>query len=144
SRTDRIRLLELLDLYGLERALELVDGGATGAAALGRSLHEQSGIEPLAGEVFDRFGRRADAFKAGWALASVSHLRAATTHEQQRIASTIERLTLDPDLHEVHLLRVLQQLAVGEIQLPAELAEDLLALAESTGSGPGSTPASEP
>src|SRR5690606_38082159 len=105
SRADRLRLLETLDLYGIERALEDIGSGVDGAAALGRRLHERSGVAALAGEVFDQFGRRADAFKAGWALAALSRLRAASTHEQQRIASTVERLTVDPTFLPVQLLR---------------------------------------
>src|SRR5690606_33269402 len=90
---------------------------------------ERSGIEPLAGAVFERFGRRADAFKAGWAVAALGRLRAGTGYEQQRVASTVEQLAVDPSLLPVQLLRVLQQVASGEIRLPDDLAEDLLALA---------------
>jgi hypothetical protein len=130
SRTDRLRLLEVLDLYGIERALERLAAGDRGASGLGRSLEGMSGVQRLADEVFERFGRRADAFKAGWALAALGHLRGRSSIEQQRIASAVEALELAPGMHAVALLRAAQQLGAGELRLPDALAADLVALAE--------------
>ena len=128
SRTDRLRLLTLLDLHGIGLALAELETTGRGGAALGRRLQAHSGIDRLAVEVFDHFGRRADAFKVGRALAALHHIQAERGADRARVVEVAEHLALDPLMLTVHLVRVAQQVANGEVSLPDALAQELVAL----------------
>lgn len=126
-RADRARLLGVLDLFGVERSLELIDQHGRGGAALERHLRATSRIDRLADEVFDHFGRRADAVKVGGVVAGLGRLGGSDPDDRARITGALEELALDPDLLVVQLVRAAQRVGAGEVHLPADLAADLLA-----------------
>lgn len=131
----RERLLELLDLHGLARALELLPTTGS-AAALAGALLEHSGFEALHREVFAGFARRAAVHKASWALGALLRARVDDEADAARVRDVVERLLLHPDLHAVRVLRALQSTASGDVVLPADLAEDLRRLSDAVGIDP--------
>ena len=131
----RDRLLELLDLHGLERALELV-GTAGSAGALTGALLEHSGFEALRREVFAEFARRSAVHKASWALGALLRARLDEPADAARVRDVVEQLLLHPDLHAVRVLRAVQAVSSGDVVLPVDLADDLRRLADHVGIDP--------
>lgn len=139
----RERLLELLDLHGLERSLELV--ATTGSAsALTGALLEHSGFEALHREVFAGFARRSAVHKASWALGALLRARVEDEEDAARFRDVVERLLLHPDLHAVRVLRAVQSVASGDVPLPPELTDDLRRLADHVGIDPHAPDAGRP
>jgi hypothetical protein len=131
----RQRLVELLDLHGVERALELL-ATATGAAALSGALLEHSGFDALHREVFAGFARRHDVHKASWALGALLRAHVADPSDAARVRDVVEQLLLNPDLHAVRVLRAVQSVASGDVALAPDLADDLRRLADHVGLDP--------
>lgn len=135
----RRRLLGLLDLYGIGVAIGAVDAGARGAAAVLRVLEERSGYGMIADLVLGRFGRQADLLKTHVAMCDldrISYLR--TDGDAARVLRSLrtplERLSLDAEVHDLHVLEAAQATATGGLVLPDELVDDLGLLA--TGEDP--------
>lgn len=131
----RERLLELLDLHGVERALDLV-GATSSAAELTGALLDHSGFEALHREVFAGFARRAAVHKAAWVLGALLRASVADPDDAARVRDVAERLLLHPELHAVRVLRALQSASTGDVALPADLADDLRRLADHVGLDP--------
>jgi hypothetical protein len=126
----RRHLLDMLDLYGVKRCLELIDAKQTGAAVLLRHLGDASGFAPLRSIIFDTFAPRADLLKASAGIGDlrrVSYL--ATDRNTARLLrglrDQLERLELDADLQDLRLLEVLQRVQTGELTLPEDLVRDV-------------------
>ncbi len=152
SRDDLRRLLGMLDLHGIAVGVELVGAGARGATAILRGLRERSGYEPLAELVEQGFARRASALKARGGLADLRRIVAradgADAAHVAEMARPLERIELDPALHDLRILDALRTAEEGAVALPTALVDDLRRLAlEETPTGrlgldPGASTAS--
>jgi hypothetical protein len=129
----RRRLLSMLDIHGIAVALAAVDQGATTAAGLLSHLGEHSGFDRLRREVIDRFAGQADLFKAHAALCDLrraSYLRTDSDNSRalRSLRSPIERIELDSAMQRLRLLEVGRAVAAGELALPSDLLDDVVAL----------------
>ena len=115
SRDQLRRLLTMLDLHGIAVGVELVQGGARGAGELLRGFRQRSGLEPLADVVEHDFARRASALKARGGLADLRRILAQAQGEEAAVAvamaGPLERVELDPSLHELRILDALRPVA---------------------------------
>lgn len=130
SQEARARLLAILDLYGIRRAIEAIEAGQGSAAALVRELRVLSGIDRLRALLLEGFAANTDALKASWALASLERLSYGMVEdgfaERRRVLrNEIEAMRLDADMHRISEIRALQEWASGSVTLPPELEEDL-------------------
>lgn len=130
----RTRLLGKLDLYGIKLAIGALDAGGRGASAIVAALDAGSGFAPLRAIVFERFGRSADLLKANGAIAELrraSYLRTDPDNGRvlRSLRAPLERIELDPTLHQLRVLDVMRATAAGELNLPDELLRDVEALA---------------
>ncbi|MFT7835222.1 dynamin family protein [Saccharothrix sp. BKS2] len=125
----RTRLLEKLDLYGVRKALEVLDAepGIT-AGALRRRLLDASGLDGVRAKLNAVFRSRADGIKAAAALASVTALAAASgdPNERQRVHNAIEVLLAKPEAHQLRLLEALTLVSSGAVAMPDDLLEEVL------------------
>lgn len=126
----RRRLLALLDLYGLKVAIAAVDAGARGAGAVLRTLEERSGFTTVADLVLGRFGRQADLLKTHVAMCDldrISYMRtdADAARVLRSLRTPLEQLSLDADVHDLHVLEAMQAAATGGLALPDDLLDDL-------------------
>ena len=132
----RGQLLEALDVFGVEQALELVANGAATPTAVMDGLRRVSGIEPLRELLREAFTAQADVLKAGWALAGLE--RAAFSLDPVRDADIrrdllddLEALSLDPAMHRLAELRILQEVSSGRIELPARMVDEIRRISSS-------------
>lgn len=129
----RRRLLSLLDLFGLQVAVEAVDGGARSAGAMLRAFEQRSGFEALRRAVIGRFAGQSDVFKANAALSDLrraSYLRndANNASVLRGLRTPLEQIELDGSMHRLRVLQVGNAVATGTVSLPAELLDDVAAL----------------
>ncbi|UVS82636.1 dynamin family protein [Actinokineospora sp. UTMC 2448] len=125
----RVRLLEKLDLYGIRSAVDALraDPELT-AGALRRRLLESSGLARVRARLDGVFRARADGIKAAAALASVTALAQASgdAGERQRVHDAIEVLLQKPEAHQLRLLEALTLVASGAVDMPEDLADEVL------------------
>ena len=119
----RRRLLDLLGLHGVRRALELAAAEPLTVVGLVRWLREVSGAEAIAGQVAG-FQQRADALKADRALTALDHLAYAGPL-QTLLRDRVEALRLRPEMHLLDLIAAFEQCAAGTIELPEEMVAEL-------------------
>lgn len=116
----RSHLLELLGLFGVERALAAHERGVRGAFQLRSELARDSGIDAVGQALRVTFRRRSDALKAWQALAKLESLsygpHAGALAEV--IRDRIEQLRLDPEMHELAELEALLAVRRGDLDLP--------------------------
>lgn len=133
DRDRRRRLLSMLDLHGIAVGVELVQGGAKGAGAVLRGLRQRSGLEPLSDIVEHEFTRRASALKARGGLADLRRILAQAQGAEAAVAvamaGPLERIELDPALHDLRILDALRAVEEGSARVPEELVESLKTLA---------------
>ncbi len=123
----RSRLLEKLDLYGIERALVALDAEpALTAGALRRVLFDASGFAAVRARLDAVFRARADGIKAAAALASVASLASGDAGERQRVHDAIEVLLARPEAHQLRLLEALTLVSSGAVTLAPDLTEEVL------------------
>ncbi|WP_433870609.1 dynamin family protein [Saccharopolyspora sp. CA-218241] len=131
----RAGLLERMDLFGVKRALAALDAdpGLT-AGALRRALLDSSGLAAVLGRLDAVFRARADGIKAAAALASVTALAHASGDpgERQRVHDAIEVLLARPEAHQLRVLEALTLVAAGAVDMPADLAEEVVRVGSST------------
>jgi hypothetical protein len=74
------------------------------------------------------FRARADGIKAAAALASITALAHASgdAGERQRVHDAIEVLLTKPEAHQLRLLEALTLVASGAVDMPEDLAEEVL------------------
>ncbi len=135
STSARERLLELLDLHGLERAVELI-ATTERAGPLTGALLEHSGFDALHRQVFAGFARHRAVHKASWVIGALLRAHVTDPSDAAKVRDVIEQLLLDRDLHAVRVLRAVQTVATGDVRLSAELADDLRRLADLLGVDP--------
>jgi hypothetical protein len=127
------RLLAMLDTHGVAVGVELVKSGAHGAGSLLDGFRRRSGLQPLADLVEHGFARRASALKARGGLADLRRIavRAKGAEEEvlRAMARPLERIELDPALHDLRILDALRTVEDGTVQLPEELLDTLKRLA---------------
>jgi hypothetical protein len=125
----RARLLERMDLYGINSALEVIDAepGIT-AGALRRKLLCASGLAPVLERLDSLFRARADGIKAVAGLASVTALAHSSGDpgERQRVQDAIEILLAKPEAHQLRLLEALTLVSSGAVAMPVDLAEEVI------------------
>ncbi|HWC80220.1 MAG TPA: dynamin family protein [Pseudonocardiaceae bacterium] len=125
----RVRLLEKLDLYGVDKAVTaLRENPQLTAGALRRLLLSHSGLAGVRGRLDGVFRARADGIKAAAALASITALAHASgdAGERQRVHDAIEVLLTKPEAHQLRLLEALTLVASGAVDMPEDLAEEVL------------------
>ena len=130
----RERLLNLLDLYGIGFAVAQYAADPrlpTGELVL--RLAAASGLPRLRHTLEQTFRWRADAIKAGWALARLERLagHARDRADRETLRDAVERLLRDPAYHRLRLLDAAQRVATGAVPLPVEWEQELTRLATS-------------
>lgn len=130
----RDRLLGLLDLYGIGFALaQLAAEPQLGTGELVRRLVQASGFPRLRNTLDQTLRWRADAIKAGWALARLERIAGheGDPRDREALRDAIERLLREPAYHRLRLLEVAQRVATGAVPLPAAWESELTRLATS-------------
>lgn len=138
SQADRARLLELMDLHGVRRAMEAIDADPRiTAGALRRVLLDASGLAPLLVRLESVFRARADGIKASAALASLTALARTCENadEQQRVRDGVETLLARPQAHQLRLMEALTQVTSGVVAMPADLGDEVLRIGGVAGGG---------
>ncbi len=125
----RALLLAKLDLYGLRSAVAAVRAEPTLTAGdLRRRLLAGSGLAEVRGRLDAVFRARADGIKAAAAIGSITALAHASgdAGERQRVHDAIEVLLSRPEAHQLRLLEALTLVASGAVDLPTDLADEVL------------------
>jgi hypothetical protein len=123
----RTRLLAKLDLYGIRCAVTaLRTEPELAAGELRRRLLAGSGFAALRGRLDAVFRARADGIKAAAALASITALVSGDSGERQRVHDAIEVLLTRPEAHQLRLIEALTLVSSGSVDLPADLADEVL------------------
>ena len=126
----RERLLGLLDLYGLRRAVELIREGKKGAVALRRELSQLSGIANLKRTLIAQFRERDHLLKVRSALEQLHGLSFARTDDEagaerlRALRTDVEALRLSPSMHRIAEMEASYECAAGLVALPAPLLEE--------------------
>ncbi len=131
----RVRLLATLDLYGVRCAVAaLRERPDLTVGALRRELLAGSGLAGVRERLDAVFRARADGIKAAAALASVTALAHASGDpgERQRVRDAIEVLLHRPEAHHLRLLEALTLVSSGAVDLPADLADEVLRVGGAT------------
>jgi hypothetical protein len=125
----RARLLACLDLYGIDCAITAIrDQPNIATGSLRRLMLDLSGLAEVRGRLDMVFRARADGIKAAAALASIAAVAAASEEaaDRQRVHDAIEVLLARPQAHQLRLLEALTLIASGALDLPDELADEVL------------------
>lgn len=125
----RARLLAKLDLYGIRCAVAALRATPELTAGdLRRRLLDGSGFDAVRGRLAAVFRARADGIKAAAALASIAAIAHASGDpgERQRVHDAIEVVLTRPEAHQLRLLEALTLVASGSVDLPADLADEVL------------------
>lgn len=131
----RSGLLERFDLYGVRCALEIIDESPEITAGdLRRRLKDLSGLAEVLQRLHATFRARADGIKAAAALASLTALAHASGDlgERQQVHDAIEGLLTRTEAHQLRVLEALTQVAAGAVEMPSDLAEEVLRVGGST------------
>ncbi len=133
DRDRRIRLLQLLDLYGIREAVTQLRAEPTlSAGELRRRLLDASGFAELRRRLGEVFRLRADGIKASAALASMAAIAASSPWaERQRVHDAIEVLLQRPEAHQLRLLEALTLLSTGAVPMPDDLVAEVVRLGAS-------------
>ncbi|GID92177.1 dynamin family protein [Amorphoplanes digitatis] len=130
----RERLLALLDLYGVGFACaQLAAEPQLGTGELVRRLVGASGFPRLRTTLEQTLRWRADAIKAGWALARLERIAGheGDPRDREALRAATERLLREPAYHRLRLLEVAQRVATGAVPLPEAWERELTRLATS-------------
>jgi hypothetical protein len=131
----RVRLLETLDLYGIRRAVDALRAEPDlPAGELRRRLLAGSGLAGVRRRLDAVFRARADGIKAAAALASITALAhvSGDPGERQRVHDAIEVLLGRPEAHHLRLLEALTLVASGAVDMPDDLADEVLRVGGAT------------
>ena len=128
ARADFDRLIEILDVWGLERTIEWVDEGCfplRPERAYGRGI----GGRRLNDLLFERLRRRADVLKAE---AGISALEAAFEGDEPgdraaraSLRDDLDDLRISPSMHQLLELWALEQVTSGAVELPEGFQAEL-------------------
>jgi len=130
----RVRLLNLLGVYGLRYALEQIGSGRRTVPELNEALAEHSGLRPLQRTLDSQFGERADILKAHTALQELIRIseHEADGPDRDRLRRSRDealRLKRHPRLHVLNELAAYESCVRGEVELPDDLMAGLRRLA---------------
>ena len=128
SGADRERLLELLDLFGIERAADFLRAGTAGAVALRRELSILSGISEVKRTLIAHFRDQDHVLKVRSALETLRQLSYAdggSSPALGKLRSAVEALRLDPLMHPISELEVWHECNTGRVELSAGRTEEL-------------------
>ncbi|HEX2419269.1 MAG TPA: dynamin family protein [Micromonosporaceae bacterium] len=128
----RVRLLRLLDLYGVNFAVAaFLAEPQLATGELVRRLFLASGFPRLRKTLDQAFRWRTDAIKAGWALSALEKIasHAERPADRELLRDAIERLVQQPDYHRLKLLEVAQLVSAGSVQLPERMEIEVTRLA---------------
>lgn len=134
----RARLLATLDLYGVRCAVDaLRERPDLPAGELRRRLLAGSGLADVRGRLDTVFRARADGIKAAAALASIAALAhtSGDLGERRRVHDAIEVLLCRQEAHQLRLLEALTLVSSGAVELPDDLADEVLRVGGGMGSG---------
>jgi GTPase Era involved in 16S rRNA processing len=124
----RERLLELLDLYGVERALSYLAETPGNAVALRRELSQLSGVAAVKRTLAKYFTEQDHVLKVRSVIETLDHLTyradAGGPAQLSGFRAQVEALRLDPDMHAVAELEALHECHTGRVTLdPPVMAE---------------------
>lgn len=126
---DRERLLVMLDLYGIQRAVASLRDGTAGAVALRRELSAASGIAEVKRTLATYFHEQDHILKVRSAFDVLERLTYSTVPESEmapirQFRGLIEKLRLDPAMHQVNELQAWHDCCTGRVTAdPDQLAE---------------------
>nr|WP_317492633.1 dynamin family protein [Haloechinothrix sp. LS1_15] len=132
----RTRLLERLDLYGIQRCVTAIrEHPEITTGALRRAIVDASGLEAVRSRLHTLFAARADGIKAAAALASVTALADASGDpvERSRVHDAIEVLLGRPEAHQLRMLEALTLVASGAVDMPDDLCEEIQRVGSNSG-----------
>jgi GTPase Era involved in 16S rRNA processing len=134
----RTHLLERMDLHGVRCALDALDAQPDiTAGELRRRIRDASGLASVLGRLDSVFRARADGIKAAAALASITALAQSSgdRDERQKVHDAIEGLLARPEAHQLRVLEALTLVAAGSVEMPPDLAEEVMQVGGSTDPG---------
>ncbi len=126
---DRERLMVMLDLYGVQRAVTSLRDGATGAVALRRELSAVSGIAEVKRTLATYFHEQDHILKVRSAFDLLERLTYSTVSDSEaaslrQFRGKIEKLRLDPAMHQVNELQAWHDCCTGRVTVgPDQLVE---------------------
>jgi hypothetical protein len=133
SRSERERLLEMLDMFGIHRAVEWARAGGRSAKELREELLAISGFESLRGVLRRTITSRADDLKAQAALAQLrvtAYKHSAPSGSPlRRLRSDLDDITIRPEWGRLICARALAMSLDGTAEIKPEMMEDLRSLA---------------
>lgn len=126
----RARLLSLLDLFGVARALQLVDSGVRSVRDLSAELRNLSGIGGLKRLIDDAFRSNADSLKAEAGLAELEAIAYASADAEHAsdlvwLRGRLDDVRLEPEMHRLNEVWALQEASAGAVELHPELYDEL-------------------
>jgi GTPase Era involved in 16S rRNA processing len=128
----RERLLVMLDLYGIQRAVTAVRGGAKGAVSIRRQLSALSGIAEVKQTLAKYFREQDHVLKVRSVLDTLRRLSYAPAGTDStglaRFRAEVEELRLDPVMHPVAELETLHDCCTGRVRLPEESLSEITRL----------------
>jgi predicted GTPase len=133
----RATLLQRLDLFGVRRALSTMEQGPRSTPAVIDGLREASGLASLRAVVHDHFAARADALKVYAALGELERIsyeadRAGDVGRGHSVRTRIERLRLDPAMHQLAEFDAYHAWWNGVAELSSDFGAELRALVVET------------
>lgn len=121
-------LLERLDLWGIERAIEAVRGPDATTRGLLDELHRLSGMPELHSLLERTFSMNADVLKAAAALAGLERLAYSGMGSgplRQQLLDALEEVRFDPTMHRLAELRAWLECESGAVRLAPALRSEL-------------------
>ncbi len=125
ATADRALVLDAIGLHGLRCGLDLAEANPAELTVIGltRRLRELSGIEEIDRQI-DGFQQRADALKAGAALARLEAL-SFRWPELAFLRDQVEVARFEPGMHVLDLTRAFERAVADDVELPSELLAGL-------------------
>jgi hypothetical protein len=129
---DRERLLDLLDMYGIRRAVGFIRDGVVGAIPLRRELSGVSGIAQVKKSLMRFVGPQDHVLKVRSVIDALERMAYASNRGSRQDLDVwladIEQLRLEPALHPVYELEALHRCYVGKVRMPPELLAEMAQL----------------
>ncbi len=127
--SDRERLLAMLDLYGVGRAVAFIRGGTLGAGSLRKELSAMSGIAEVKRTLAKYFRDQDHVLKVRSVLELLRRIsfsaEAEASSAMARFRADVEALRLDPSMHPVAELEAMHDCLMGRVRLDPETLEEL-------------------
>ena len=136
-REAREHLLEVLDLYGIEKAIAILREGSCTTTELRDKLASMSGIADVRKVISSLFNAQDDVLKVRSVLDLLNRLSyrrdsGASPAVMQKLRTQVEELRIDPVMHPVAELEAWHACCTGKVHLPPDLAAELQRLVAPT------------